>query len=141
LGQSIYLREILGKEEGPPPPVDLALEKKNGDFVRSLIEAGKITACHDCSDGGLLVALAEMTYKTGIGANITANGNTGFWFGEDQARYIVTGTGIADLAKKAGVEIISLGNTGGNKLEAAGFSIATDKLRATYEGWLPKFMG
>jgi hypothetical protein len=40
LGASIYLREILGREDGAPPPVDLAVERKTGDFVRSLIETG-----------------------------------------------------------------------------------------------------
>ena len=142
LGQSIYLREMHGKEEGPPPPVDLAAEKKNGDFVRAQIQAGNITACHDVSDGGLLVALAEMTYKNGIGASIShqpTTNNTAFWFGEDQARYVVTGN-IADAAKKAGVEVISLGKTGGSTLEAAGMSIETGKLKTAYEAWLPKYM-
>ncbi|MDQ4061470.1 MAG: phosphoribosylformylglycinamidine synthase subunit PurL, partial [Pseudomonadota bacterium] len=53
LGQSLYLREILGREDGAPPPVDLGAELRNGDFVRGLIEAGRVTACHDLSDGGL----------------------------------------------------------------------------------------
>src|SRR5690606_22889139 len=60
LGQSIYLREILGREEGAPPPVDLAEERKVGDLVRGIIRSGLVTACHDISDGGLLLALAEM---------------------------------------------------------------------------------
>ena len=60
LGCSLYLREILGREEGPPPPVDLAAERRIGDFVRGRIEAGELTACHDLADGGLLVAVAEM---------------------------------------------------------------------------------
>src|SRR5262249_37338095 len=57
LGQSIYLREILGREDGPPPPVDLAAEKRVGDFVRGLIREGKATAAHDLSDGGLAIGL------------------------------------------------------------------------------------
>ncbi len=60
LGQSLWLREIAGREEGPPPPVDLAAERRNGDFVRALILDGTVRACHDLSDGGLLVAVAEM---------------------------------------------------------------------------------
>ena len=60
LGASLYLREIEGREAGPPPPVDLAAERRNGDFVRSMIRDGLVAACHDVSDGGLLVALAEM---------------------------------------------------------------------------------
>ena len=60
LGQSVYLRDICGREEGAPPPVDLAAEKRNGDVVRGMIHAGTATAVHDVSDGGLLIALAEM---------------------------------------------------------------------------------
>ncbi|MEY4966618.1 MAG: phosphoribosylformylglycinamidine synthase subunit PurL, partial [Pseudomonadota bacterium] len=90
LGQSIYLREIEGKEEGTAPKVDLGLEKKHGDFVRGLIEAGRVDTVHDLSDGGLLVAIAEMAMPRGIGANIGIAGlpdDIPFWFGEDQARY------------------------------------------------------
>ena len=57
---SLYLREIQSREEGSPPPVDLAAERRNGDFVRELIGKRAASACHDISDGGLLVALAEM---------------------------------------------------------------------------------
>src|SRR5205807_7699489 len=46
--------------EGAPPPVDLGAERRHGDFVRAEIQAGRVCACHDLSDGGLLVALAEM---------------------------------------------------------------------------------
>src|SRR5206468_636742 len=67
LGASLYLREIEGKEVGPPPPVDLAAERQNGDFVRAMIEEGRVAACHDVSDGGLLVALAEMAMAGGHG--------------------------------------------------------------------------
>ena len=72
LGQSIYLRDIHGRTDGPPPPVDLAHEKKVGDFVRSLIERGIATAVHDLSDGGLAVGLAEMAMASGIGAEVVA---------------------------------------------------------------------
>ena len=63
LGQSQYLRDICGREEGAPPPVDLNFEKRNGEFIRKLIETGKVTAAHDLSDGGLAVALAEMAME------------------------------------------------------------------------------
>ncbi len=70
LGASLYLREIVGREDGAPPPVDLAAERRNGDFVRAMIAAGHVAACHDISDGGLLVALAEMAMAGGIGATL-----------------------------------------------------------------------
>ncbi len=74
LGQSIYLREILGREEGASPPVDLAGEKANGNFVRDAIAKGLVNAAHDLSDGGLAVALAEMAMASGIGAIVAAPG-------------------------------------------------------------------
>ena len=60
LGQSLWLRELHGREDGAPPPVDLEVGRRNGDFVRGLITDGTVRACHDVSDGGLLVAIAEM---------------------------------------------------------------------------------
>jgi phosphoribosylformylglycinamidine synthase subunit PurL len=72
LGQSVYLRDVCGREEGAPPPVDLAAEKRNGDVVRGMIHAGTATAVHDVSDGGLLIALAEMAIASGIGAQLLA---------------------------------------------------------------------
>ena len=90
----MYLRELCGREEGAPPPVDLIEERENGDFVRALILDGMATAAHDVSDGGLLVALAEMAMASGIGATLDAAPDDipahAFWFGEDQARYVVT---------------------------------------------------
>ena len=72
LGQSMYLRELCGQEEGAPPPVDLTEERENGDFVRALILDGAATSAHDLSDGGLLVGLAEMAMASGIGARLDA---------------------------------------------------------------------
>jgi phosphoribosylformylglycinamidine synthase len=143
LGCSLYLREILGREDGPPPPVDLKAEKKNGDFVRGLITDGKVSACHDVSDGGLLVAIAEMTYRGGIGAHIEQAGDAAFWFGEDQARYVVAGDAnvILAAAKKAGVPATVLGKTQAINLEVkSAFSIPVAELKAANEKWLPKFM-
>src|SRR5262249_57845563 len=87
-GQSIYLRELHGREEGAPPPIDLAAEKRNGDFIRTQILAGTVTACHDCADGGLLVALAEMAVAGDLGATLRTPAELGgpphaFSFGED----------------------------------------------------------
>jgi phosphoribosylformylglycinamidine synthase len=146
VGSSVYLREILGREDGPPPAVDLAVEKANGDFVRSLIQAGSLTACHDVSDGGLLVALAEMTYRHGIGAKLEATGDVGFWFGEDQARYVITASAadaakLKDQAKAANIPLSRLGATGGDALEiAGGFALKTSYLIMANEAWMPNFM-
>jgi phosphoribosylformylglycinamidine synthase II len=148
LGQSLYLREIEGREEGAAPPVDLAAEKKNGDFVRGLIEEGRVDTVHDLSDGGLIVALAEMTMAGNIGADLTLSQGTpiGFAFGEDQGRYLLAvpkneAARIVEQAKKTGIVISSLGATGGDMivLEGAG-EISLAKLRDAHEGWFPSFM-
>lgn len=145
LGQSLFLREIYGKEEGSAPPVDLRAERTNGDLVRTLIEDGTITACHDVSDGGVLVALAEMAMAVGIGAKIESSDNSsGFWFGEDQARYIVTTTQpdrIITAAEIGGVPVKRLGVTGGKSLTLQGVgSSEVAELVEKNESWLPRFM-
>ncbi len=150
LGQSIWLRDVCGREEGAPPPVDLAAEKRNGDVVRGMIHAGTATAVHDLSDGGLLVALAEMAITGKIGAKIDAAPTSivphAWWFGEDQGRYLVT---VAEdqvesiLAKTAavGVPCARIGTTGGAALDVAGVrAIAIAKLSQTFEQWFPAYM-
>jgi phosphoribosylformylglycinamidine synthase len=149
LGQSIYLRDICEREEGAPPPVDLAAERRNGDFVHGLIGARVASAVHDVSDGGLLVALAEMAMASGIGAELDQPplAAHAFWFGEDQARYVLTvPAGKADQvmvqARAAGVAVRRLGTTGGDALTLAGDRpILVAKLRESFEGWLPAYMG
>jgi len=148
LGQSLWLREIAGREEGAPPPVDLAAERRNGDFVRAEILAGRVAACHDVSDGGLLVAVAEMAMagRTGVTLQPAPEGAVphGFWFGEDQARYVLAtadGAGLIARADAAGVPARSLGRTGGRELTLPGaFSISVEALRAANAAWLPAFM-
>ena len=78
LGRSMYLQAICGREEGAPPPVDLALERAHGDFVRAAIAEGWLTAVHDVADGGLLLAIAEMAMASGIGA-ICSRRQPGWW--------------------------------------------------------------
>ena len=73
LGRSAWLATVAGREEGAPPPVDLAAERRNGEFVASLIAEGRVTAVQDLSDGGLAVALAEMAMAGGIGASVEAS--------------------------------------------------------------------
>ncbi len=144
LGQSLWLREVAGQEAGPPPPVDLAAERRNGDFVRGRILAGAVTACHDLSDGGLAVALAEMAMASGIGAHLTTTGEAGFWFGEDQARYILAvrdAAGLLDAARAAGVPAALIGRSGGAYLELDQHGpISVAELTALNEATLPAMM-
>ncbi len=147
LGQSLYLRDICGREEGAPPPVDLAAERRNGEFVRALIRDGLVTAAHDISDGGLLVAIAEMAMASGLGAVLEVPAAVpahAFWFGEDQARYVVTAKNahvVARRANAAAVPLTRLGATGGEVLALAGERAPRiDTLRARFEAWLPAYM-
>ena len=152
LGQSLYLREIEGREEGAPPPVDLAAERRAGDFVRALIEQGRLRTCHDISDGGLLVAIAEMALAGGRGAALEAPPEaTGallqaWLFGEDQGRYVIAVpaadvASIAAEAGRAGVPLRRIGRVGGGELTLDGeHAISLAALRAANESWLPSFM-
>ncbi len=150
LGQSLYLRDICGREEGAPPPVDLAAEKRNGDYVRGLIEGSTTSCVHDLSDGGLAVALAEMCMAGGIGATLTFSPfdltEAAFLFGEDQGRYLLTVSMIAAPhimrdAGSAGVAALIIGRTGGGALTLPGCPpISLTDLEAAHESWLPDYM-
>jgi phosphoribosylformylglycinamidine synthase len=148
LGQSLWLREVAGREEGAPPPVDLAAERRNGDFVRARILAGEVAACHDLADGGLLVAIAEMAMGAGIGATLDPAPSGipahAFWFGEDQGRYVLAvrdGAAILAAAASAGVPARRIGRSGGGDLVLApGSSISVARLRAAHEATLPALM-
>jgi len=153
LGQSIWLREVHGREEGPPPPVDLMMERRVGAFVRKAICGGAITACHDVSDGGLAVALAEMALASNIGAIIDQPqpfGVAGSFFGEDQGLYVVTvkDEALADFlvaADNAGLAADPIGRTIAHRLifelEQGDFCVSIDDLRAAHEGFFPALMG
>lgn len=148
LGQSIWLREILRREEGPPPQVDLVAEKRNGDFVRNEILNGTVTACHDIADGGILVAAAEMVMASGIGCELESPDSgirpEAFWFGEDQARYLVCvkdADNFCQKAEKAGVPARLIGRSGGNELILPnGVTISAARLTVAHEAFFPALM-
>jgi phosphoribosylformylglycinamidine synthase len=150
LGQSIYLRDVCGREEGAPPPVDLVQEKRNGDFVRQLIRSGQVETVHDLSDGGIALALAEMAMAGNVGAEITAFPEGfplhAFLFGEDQGRYLIAVDEdvAADILYEAGaigVPAVTLGITGGDALILPGQqAISVKQLKAAHEAWLPEYM-
>ena len=149
MGQSLYMDIVLQKREGTPPPVDLEQEKRNGDFVRSLINSGEVTAVHDCSDGGVLIAVTEMALSGGVGAKIDLNGQYPSHielFSEDQGRYIVTVSperqdDIINLAAEHNVTIRKCGITASDKLVIdENTTISIDDLRKAHESWLPEYM-
>jgi phosphoribosylformylglycinamidine synthase len=142
LGQSLYLREVVGLEKGDAPPVDLAIEKQTGMLILSLIDGGHVTACHDISDGGVAVALTEMCLAAKMGATVALENTAGALFGEDQACYIVaTTTPDTVLAKAGSIPARVLGATGGKTLTITGvLELPIDKLRTAHESWLPAYM-
>jgi len=148
LGQSLWLREIAGREDGAPPPVDLATERRTGDFLRTQIAQGRIQAAHDCADGGLLVTIAEMLMESGTGLRLrdVAGGIPAhaFWFGEDQSRYVAATADPQSLlaaAQAAGIPATILGETGEKDLVLPdGTAISVASLRAANEATLPALM-
>jgi phosphoribosylformylglycinamidine synthase len=151
LGRSIFLREIEGRETGAAPPVDLAAERKHATFVRSLIEQGRVDTVHDLSDGGLLVALAEMALAGDIGCEAGVAGTTvdtiAFFFGEDQARYVIAApldeaNRIEQELRDARITHAVIGKTHASKtLRIAGEGeVALSALRAAHENWFPAYM-
>lgn len=149
LGQSIYLRDILNKTDGDAPHVDLSTEKKNGEFVRHLIETGMITTCHDLSDGGLALALAEMVIKSKKGIKAQLTGQTpphAELFGEDQARYLIAVNAhelpkVIEAGKQSSIDLQIVGKVEGDHLEVENhFKLSVDSLHDAYENWFPNFM-
>ncbi len=151
LGASLYLHEIHGSEAGAPPPVDLAAERRHGDFVRDLIRKGDIAVCHDIADGGLLVAIAEMALAGNMGAALFAPppgiSAAAYWFGEDQARYVLACPveklgSIRAAAEAAGIPIRHIGETQAASLTIAGSGvIALADLARAHEAFFPRLMG
>ncbi|MCC7267316.1 MAG: phosphoribosylformylglycinamidine synthase subunit PurL, partial [Caulobacteraceae bacterium] len=145
LGAGLYLREVLGREDGAPPPVDLAVERRNGDLVRRLIAGGKVSACHDLADGGLVIAAAEMALASNVGLALDApQSPLGDLFGEDQARYLVAtpdADAVLAAAKAAGAPAARIGAASGAGLSVAGLiDLPLERLRAAHEGWMPAYM-
>ena len=138
-----------GRRGRPAAAVDLIAEHAAGDFVRAAIAGGAITACHDVSDGGLAVALAEMALAGNVGALINGPAPYGAagWFAEDQGLYVATVCDNCLLtflkrAMDAGVEVEAIGRTGGSRLifelPDGDHAVALADLRAAHEGFFPR---
>jgi phosphoribosylformylglycinamidine synthase II len=151
LGQSVYIRDCLGETAGPPPEVDLVCERRNGDFIRSAINNGQVSSCHDISQGGLALALAEMCMAGDYGmdidlTDIEAMPMHGLLFGEDQARYVVTldrdmAQFIANSAADQGISARILGTVSGDSLEVKDvLSLDVKAMKTAHENWFPNYM-
>jgi phosphoribosylformylglycinamidine synthase subunit PurL len=150
LGSSVYLRDVLGIIDGPAPEVDLVAERRNGDFIRSAIRNGQITACHDISSGGLAIALAEMAIKSGKGAKISLEESRGpahaLLFGEDQSRYVIAvpadlANFVCASAEGSGIFFRRIGTVEGTSLVVDDLiSLPVSRLHEAYESWFPSYM-
>ncbi|MES0384922.1 MAG: phosphoribosylformylglycinamidine synthase subunit PurL [Hyphomicrobium sp.] len=150
LGQSLYQEIAAGKLEGAPPPIDLADEIKAGRLVRALIREGNVSAVHDTSDGGLLVAIAEMALAGNFGVELFPYEGKlpghAVWFGEDQGRYVfcvdsMRAEEVLDRARLLALQARIIGRTGGNALMLKGEDpLPLNDLRVAHEAWLPDFM-
>jgi phosphoribosylformylglycinamidine synthase len=154
LGQSLWLELIDGRREGPPPPVDLPAERRAGELIRRLIADKMVTAVHDCSDGGAIVAVAEMALAGNIGLHMTVveqiPNPAAILFGEDQGRFVVTcrdPEAVRAAANAADLFVIPIGTTGGESLtfdlvrRGGEQRITLADLRAANEAFLPSLMG
>jgi phosphoribosylformylglycinamidine synthase II len=150
MGASVYLKVVEGREDGDAPHVDLNAEKANGDFVRGQIRSGRLTACHDISDGGLACAAADMALASDCGIKLAHEGKAppmhGFLFGEDQSRYLIAAEkedaiAILQDAKADEIPVQVVGLAGGTAITVNGaHPLELDRLRAAWDGWMPGLM-
>ncbi|MEZ5748601.1 MAG: phosphoribosylformylglycinamidine synthase subunit PurL [Caenibius sp.] len=131
LGQSLWLREVHGREAGPPPPVDLAEERERGNDVRWFIDMGKANAVHDISDGGLIVALAEMALAGNIGCSLTIPLDVATAFGEDQGRYLIAAP-VDEFLENA----IQIGSVGGSTVAGVGLTALREASDSFFRDWM-----
>jgi phosphoribosylformylglycinamidine synthase len=125
LGGSEYLKRIHRLKTGIPPRMDLALAKRISDFTLEIIRKGWVKSAHDCSEGGLAVALAECCMSNGdamIGASVDLSKFRGrldaVLFGETQSRIVLSCPAKhAEEILRSGLPVTRLGVTGGKALK------------------------
>jgi phosphoribosylformylglycinamidine synthase len=156
LGGSLYAREIHGlRGHGQPPAVDLVAERALHEAVRRLVRGDLLAVAHDLSDGGLLVALAELSLpprpgQPGVGGGyVVTDSAPAQLFGEDHGRALVAFAPEAEAAVRAaleGVPMTVLGRSGGVAFcvaDADGAPVVqleVDALRAAWEAPLPTWL-
>jgi phosphoribosylformylglycinamidine synthase subunit PurL len=155
LGQSLWLREIEGREDGEAPKVDLDAERQNGAAIRQLIDGGSLTAVHDVSDGGLAVCLAEMALAGKLGCDVHRFVTSNRWyFSETQSRYVLTvkantplsGNAMLKFGAEHGLQLQCIGHVGGDGVVLRveeGYPVANiplADLRAAHESFFKNWM-
>ncbi len=147
VGQSLWLELCHGRLDGAPPPVDLAVERRLGELTRKLIAEALVSAVHDISDGGALVAIAEMALAGNIGVEIglpNVPNPAAVLFGEDQGRMLVATREpekVVEAATAANLFSAPIGKTGGYAVSGPSFTVMLADLRAAHEGFFPSLMG
>ncbi len=150
LGQSLYQLIITNELDGAPPPIDLADELKAGHLIRALIREQKTDTVHDISDGGLLIAAAEMSMAGQVGVELFPyEGKVpehAIWFGEDQGRYVVAvdptvAEEVVERARLLALPARIIGRTGGDVFGVTGdTAVPIHDLIKIHEAWFPTFM-
>ena len=147
VGQSLWLDVCHSRRGGPAPTVDLDVERRLGELLRALVGDRKVSAVHDVSDGGALVAIAEMALVGNRGADLSlpnVPNSAAILFGEDQGRAVVATTdpeAVIAASTKANIFAATIGKVGGKAVQGPGFTISLADLRAAHEGFFPKLMG
>jgi phosphoribosylformylglycinamidine synthase subunit PurL len=125
LGGTEYLKAVHGRTAGKPPPLDLAAEKAVQDTVRALVRASLVRSAHDCSEGGIALALSEMCFPRELGCTVDLPGAPGradaILFGEDASRILVAyppanSARVAQAARDKGIPFAEIGEVTGNSL-------------------------
>lgn len=153
LGGSEYLKVIHKLDKGRPPHLDLDFEARVEEACLSAIQSGIIKSAHDCSEGGLAVALAECcisSKNTAIGAEITlpvhAMRRDAMLFGESQSRIIVSVAKedisvFMSIAERHGAPAVVIGKVGGERLKIDGLiDIPVCELKAAWKDALERLL-
>ncbi len=139
-----------GRLEGRPPMLDGALELSVQRAVRDMIRAGRLASAHDCSEGGLAVALAESCLAGNVGATVAIESRlapSALLFSEEPSRVIVSCApgqldAVRAIAASHQAPVVDLGAVGGIALEIAGVArLDPDAMREAYEHALPRIAG
>ncbi len=147
LSGSTWADVVHGHLGGRPPAVDLAAECALADLMAEAATAGVVESAHDLSDGGLAMALAEASFRQGVGVTVDLEDPFVELFSESSARAMVVVTqdqhdAFVDLAEKHGVELTSVGRTGGDAIDVAGqLSIPVAELKSAWQATLPAVLG
>ncbi len=150
LGQSIFAKEILNEKKGPPPTINLFNEKNIGKTILSLIENKLIVSCHDVSTGGILTAVSKMCIMGNKGLKINnfkdLTNKYEYFFGEDQARFIVEISKeniqkLVEILNKNSIHYDDLGEIQENYLTFNGdINLPIEELTYAHKYWLKEYM-